>query len=699
MADKKRTEKLFEYVELNFTNLTIQVNNWLSETYNKSGILFNASSPYGQLLQQMKEFFRQNVLYTKNVVRQFDIEQSKTKRMILNMARISGHNPSRAMSAKGSLKFKLKQGTNISQKIEGGAVVIFDDTTLKNKTNSLFYTLKVGADKNIYPLTSGCQFFVNIVQGKYETQKFTGTGDKNQSIAVIIDNNQTIDNFEYQVFVDGVNMTISNHLYDMLEDENACFTRTGFNGGLDIYFGNSVNGVVPVLGSVIEVKYLLTDGIIGNIPNSKTNDFEFVDDIQDSDGNVVNSQELFNVFVENEITFASDGESLEYTKSVVPYVSRNFVLATPQQFIYHLKKLNLFSKVNAFNTLDMVEIDIDSDGDLDEVNINEMYLFLIPKITNYFVEDINYFNVPFDAFKLDEYEETRIISYLKKQGIISITAKITILTPDIRMYVANVYLRRFDNEPEENIKEQIINYLSDYFANNDRYDRIVKADIIRGLKNEIEGVDSINIEFVSQANEDYHREGATFGAKRRTVIESTYATKIPTYKNRVSKKPSSVSSSDVSSQRSDGAIKNVGGVKYETNLRTSDSDLTSMGQSTLIDYKRSSYNNKQTIGIDPLLGDILINKDSDRRKNQLAILRGGWSDRNGVYYNDDPNLVGGFSSVNIIFKDVEQEDSKPIVESYNLVTSTSANNVGNGTRKLVSNSVTSRTSTNAKKLS
>ena len=81
---------------------------------------------------------------------------------------------------------------------------------------------------------------------------------------------------------------------------------------------------------------------------------------------------LFDIFVETDIKFASDGESVEYTKSVIPYVSRNFVLATPAQFIYHLKKLNMFSKVNAFNTLDMVQIDIDSDGNLDNINNDEI---------------------------------------------------------------------------------------------------------------------------------------------------------------------------------------------------------------------------------------------------------------------------------------------------------------------------------------
>lgn len=609
MADKKRTEKIFEFVELNYIALSTQINNWLRDVYDKSGILFNSASPYGQILQQIKEFFRWNIIYNKNVVREFDIEQATTKRMILTGARISGHNPSRAISAKGTLKFKLKQGINIEQKIAGSAIVIYDDTTIKNKTNNLFYTLKVGTDKNIYPLTAGCQFFINVVQGKYETQTYTGTGEPNQSISVVIDNNQVIDNFDYQVFVDGLNIEIRDHLYDMLEDENACFTRTGFVGGLDVYFGNGVNGMIPKLGAFIQTKYLLTDGVAGNILNPKINDFDFVDNIYDSEGNVINVQELFDVYVETDITFASDGESIEYTKSVVPYVSRNFVLATPQQFMYHLKKLNLFSNVYAFNTLDMVRIDIDNDNLLDNININEMYLFLIPKITNYFSGDVNYFNVPFDAFYLDNSEKQRVITYLKKQGIISISSSIKILDPDFKLYVANVYVRKFENEPEENIKEQIIDYLSDYFANNERYDRIVKADIVRGLKN-IEGIDSVNIEFISKANEEYHKDGAILNQKKRTVIETTYTS---------GPKP--------------------------------------------ITFNRTSYNENEVIGIDPVLGDIVINRTLDKKKNQLPILRGGWSDRNGIYFHEDPKNTNEFSSVNVIFRDQEVTTrSKPVLK-------------------------------------
>ena len=277
-------------------------------------------------------------------------------------------------------------------------------------------------------------------------------------------------------------------------------------------------------------------------------------------------------------------------------------------------------------------------------------------ITNYFVGDVNYFNVPIDAFYLNDYEKSRVKEYIKKQGILSITAKMVILDPLIRMYVANVYVRRYDDEPAENIREQIIDYLASYFANNDRYDRIVKADIIKGLK-DIEGIDSINIEFVSKTNEDYHRDGAILKKQRRTVIETTYATKTTSVKIDTSK----IARNSVknSSKRTDTSFKirenkNIS-MKVDDRLKSTDSQIASLGSTTLIDYKKTNYNENDVIGIDPVLGDIIINKKSDKRKSQLAILRGGWSDRNGVYYYDDPRVADGFSTVNVIFKDNEPE--------------------------------------------
>ena len=651
MANTK-LNRVFNFIELNYTNLTNQVTNWLSAAYNKSGLLFNSSSGYGQILEVVKEFFLQNILMLKNYTKQIDIDQANTRRMINNIARISGHNPSRAISAKGTLKFKLKQGICIADKVSGGQVTIYDDTVLKNKTNSLFYTLKVGTDKNLYSLTPGCQFFVNIIQGKYDTQSFTGDGNPTQSIQVNVSNNTTIDNFDYQITLNGINLTIKDHLTDLLQNEYACYTRTGFNGGMDVYFGNSINGIIPPIGSLIEVKYLLTNGLQGNILNSKVNDFSFVDDLYDDDGNAIQVDQIFDVYVDTDIIFASDGEDIQYTKTIIPYVSRNFVLATPAQFIYHLKKLNMFSKVNAFNTLDMIKIDIDSDGTLDAININEMYLNLVPRITDYFSTDVNYFNVPFSSFYLDSEEKQRIITYLKKQGIVSITSSIKILDPIIKKFIVNIFIRKFDDVTKENIRDQIVNVLSDYFSTYSRYDRIIKADLISQLKG-IDGIDSINLEFVSKATEDYHKDGAILSATKKNVLQSTYATTtsavnvtVDSYTNAVNNQQTLNKVSTDKSQSTVNKLSILGTPTQNQSTTVTNTDKTSVGNTTIVSYKETQYDSKKLIDIDPTLGDIIIGK------NELVILRGGWSNRNGVFFHEDPRSTDGFSTINIIWKGV-----------------------------------------------
>lgn len=658
MARITKLNRVFNRIELNYSNLTSQINNWLNSVYEKSNILFNSASPYGQILTVVKELFLQNILYLKNFVKQLDIEQSNSKRMIANIARISGHNPSRAISAKGTLKFKLKQGINIDQTVAGGQVIIYDNTLIRNKSNNLYYTLKVGSDKNYYSLLPGCQFFINVIQGKYESQTFTGDGTISQSFQVTVSNNNIIDNFDYQVSLNGVNLQIRDHLYDMLENEYACYTRTGFNGGLDIYFGNGIYGIIPPIGSIIQVKYLLNNGLTGNILNNKLNDFAFIDDIYDSNGNILQPSQLFDIFIETDIQFASDGESIEYTKSVVPYVSRNFVLATPAQFIYHLKKLNMFSKVNAFNTLDMVKIDIDSDGSLDQININEMYLYLIPRITDYFTQSVNYFNVPFDAFYLDDVEKQRIIKYLKIQGIVSITSNIKIIDPKIKRFIVNVFIRRFEDVTEDNIRENIINVLSDYFANYNRYDRIVKADLISKLKL-IDGIDSVNLEFVGKENEDYHKDGALLSSTQQNVLQSTYATTSNSvnissnqYRNIiVAQESQNQVSPDVTSTTTTKDLL-VSAITLEDTINTRSTEAQlSVGNTTVVAYKNSTtYDAKKMIGIDPILGDIVIGQ------NEIVILRGGWTNRNDVFFSEDPKTSTGFSTVNIIWKGVTSND-------------------------------------------
>ena len=548
----------FDFIELRYEQLTEQINTFLRNVYSRSNETYSNASPFGQVINVLKEFFQWSIIYQKNIVRNLQVEEADNRKALRNLARIGGHNPTRSITATGTIKLKIKPGVNINSDIAGGLIKIKDKTLLKNKTNGLNYTIRIGKDEEVYRLTQTTAIYLNTVQGLYEEQTYTGNGEINQSFSVNISSTAEVDNFDVEVLYNNQPLTIKDGIYDMLRYEFACVTRTGMNGGLDIYFGNGDFGFIPGVSSIITVRYLLTAGTEGQIITPIRNDFQFLTNIIDNNGDTVDITNTFDIIIDKDITFASNGENDKFLKSILPNISRNFVLATPSQYIYNLQRLKFFSKVNVYNTLD----------DNNFENDNKIFLFLIPNIANYYTGGINYFNVPLDAFFLDDEEIDKTLTYLKKLGSITTNTVIEIIQPRLNNYIMNIYIIKYEGYSDDTIKQNILSTTSDYLTQLQRDDRIVRSDMISAIEN-IDGVDSVSITFFSKKNEDYHKI-----------------------------KP--------------------------------DSD--------------------EIVGLDPVLGDIVVEKD------ELALIRGGWSDRNYTYYNDTPD-AGGLGPLNIVFVGTTEKES------------------------------------------
>lgn len=245
-----KATRFLAFIELKYTELSNQIETWLRGEFRKSGVNYNSASPFGQILNVNKELFQHNVIYLKNALNQLDIENSNNEKVILMGARFAGHNPSRAISATGTLKFKLKPGVKIDEEIKDSIIIINNRFLLKNISNGLEYSINLTTDRNIYPITTNCEFFVPIIQGKYESERFTGKGEFNQTFSVNVPNLKKIENWNFTIKYNGVTLPVKDHLFDILKDERACWVRTGFNGGLDIHFGNQNNGFIPIINSV-----------------------------------------------------------------------------------------------------------------------------------------------------------------------------------------------------------------------------------------------------------------------------------------------------------------------------------------------------------------------------------------------------------------------------------------------------------------
>lgn len=560
----------FRFIEIKYKQLTENVKTYLQELYGKSEQQFSAASPYGHILQALTNIFQSGMGYLKYNVNQYDLSNKNilNERTIKTTAIIAGHNPVRSQSANGTLRLRAKTSINISEEIPGSKITINNGIQLKNKTNGLNYYIDLGTDSISYALDSNVDIYLSIVQGEVNSQGFTGSNEVNQSFDVVVSRGRGLDNYRVAVTVNGVVWSKRDSLFDMLPNEQSYYTRTAFNGGLEVWFGNGNFGAIPPLGSEIIVNYVACDGSVGNLPILSTNDWIFVDSIFDGFGGLVDIDNTFDVFIFNEIGFGSDAEDVSFTKAIIPYISRNFVLARPEQFVFVLRRLNIFSQIDAYTTEKNTTFD---DGD--PTNDSVVFLFLVPDFRKFIVPNGNtYFDLPLSAFYLDESEQRKIIAYVNSQGIVGLGVTLKILQPTIVQYVINVYARLFNDIDQNNIRQSIIDVISNYFIETKRRDRIPKSDLIR-LIEDVNGIDSVDVEFISKNNEDYHRE---FIVYRDEILKSD-----PT---------------------------------------ATPSTITLEG-----------YDETNIIGIDSQLGDILISK------NEFVVIRGGFNDRFGVNYEEKVN--------------------------------------------------------------
>ena len=561
-----------KFVEISFTNIKIEIERFLKEMHNKAGLLYSPSSPYGQILSVIENLHQLSMLYLKNTINQFDLSDlnSNNERNIKNAAIYIGHIPGRSISATGNLKLVVKSGIDLQSELPGGRITIFNKSQIKNNTNGLFYSTNIGQDKVTYLVNSNSQIFLPIIQGKFKKTTFTGSGEINQTYQVTSRINDDIENFNIEVLVNGEFWEIKKYVYDMIPDEKACVVRTGFNGGIDIIFGNGSFGMKPPVGSIIEVSYLITNGQDGNIFRRTVNDWKFVDDILDGYGNTIDITKLFDILIFNDINFGANKESTSFTKNILPMVSNNFVLGLPQQYAYEIKKLGIFSHVNAYE------------------DNNIIYIVVTPNIQLFKNRNSDYFNVSINAFILDDYEKSKIDKYLRSNGNIQLTRKYRIDSPILSYYIMNIFVIRYSDSNDDSVKSQIIDEISNYFLHFNRIDRIPKSDIIKILSN-IKDIHSIDIQFISKKNEDYHKDNIT---------------------------------------------------KTVNKINNSESIINP----TLVEVD-PNYIPNLSLGIDPVLGDILF------EPNEIPIVRGGWYDRNGVYFSDSLD-DSSLKSINIIKKGV-----------------------------------------------
>jgi hypothetical protein len=539
--------EIFKYNRLKFDQLYEDAKSYLATKYQQVGDVFTSASPYGQLLEVALNMGRLILFYVEDSITELNINTATRDRSIRSLARLAGHNPTRAIAATGTLRLTYN---GKETDMYGNTLIIPNYTLLTNGENGLSYLIVLKEQENRLVLEGRNYVDVNVVQGSVEVQQLTATGTPLQSYSLTVKKAYKVDNFFVKVYVNNQLWKIYDSVYDMPYEAEGCVVKTGQDGGIDLFFGNKYFGKTPDPGSTIRVEYLTTAGAAGNISKEDPIDFKFKDSGYDVLGNTVDLNEILKVDMKTLISFGSNEEPIEMTKLLAPKTSRSFVLANADSYIYFLEKFNFFSVIDAFTTFD--------DNDVSDDNV--IYLFLIPDVNKRKNAADDYYTIPVELFTLTTEEKNKVYDLIENSGQKILTTVLKILDPALSKYVMNINVIAYEGYSKDTIRQQIISQSSDYFLKNRRRDRIPKSDLIRIIEN-VDGVDSVNVWFVSEKNE-----------------------------------------------------------LYKSNPANAD---------------------KADVGVDSF-GDIIITR------GELAIIRGGWTDRYGIKYEDSTTQAKP-SSVNITF--------------------------------------------------
>lgn len=563
----------FNITQITYDKVKSEIEYYLKTIYNKAGETFSAASPFGHIMASVEALYQNVFLYIKSIVNMYSITETNllNERIVSSSAILAGHNPTRAVSATGSLRLRLKSFIDSESSLGSTKITFRNYSRLKNKTNGLEYIIDLGGnDIQTFDLKNNTPIILNIIQGEFKEDFFTTDGSLNQSLQV---NNQSktkqIENFFVKVYINGELYSVKNHLYEMGVNEKAVVVKSSVDGGINVILGGDGFGFVPEIGSPIQVKYLLSSGNAGNIYRRTPNDFDFIEQPIDGFGVTVDVNSLFEVLINNDINFGADKESIRFTRSILPLASSNYVLATPQQYAYHIMQMGVFSHVNAYLKNGYIVISV------------------TPNVSLFKNKNSDYFTVSEEAFKLDSYEKIKIDKFLKSGGNIQLTQKYRITAPTLSYYILNILVITYSDSNDEETNQEIISRVSEYFLNLTRMGRIPRKDILT-LIADIPSVDSVDISFISRKNEDYHR---------KYIQEIKQANKT---------------------------------INSDPNLIAGDIGINDQNMSDIRKTNvNTNYNPNTVLGLDPLMGDILFDA------NEYPIIRGGWFTRDDVYFDTD----------------------------------------------------------------
>lgn len=498
--------QLFKLKNIQFDAILQDIKQFLSKSIGGNTNI-GQSSVFGQLLTVISAVAHNIMAYIEDALVEQNKYTAQRKKSIYGLAAQSGYQPSTGRAAGVWLQIASKPANET-----GLDVVVFDRARLICTQNGLYYVAVLNSPSITLSSdnATGTQY-IYAVQGRMETQRFVSTGGNlyAQNIPYV----GYIDTQYLKVYINGELWEQSASLYDMTPDSKEYYIRFNPVTGLDIVFGNDVHGRPLQQNDVIEVTYLLHDGEGGNLEVDDNTYFIFADTLTDTSGEHVNANGIFRISfaTKDSVASGSNSESTAVTKQMIGFNSRALVLADSNNFRNFLSKYSFVGYNRTWS-------------EKGSMVINSM---VMQNHKLHMSRGSDYFKLTDQDFLLTPLQKASIKNALERSGQLLAGCTFNMVDIDLAKYALYVYVKLTDaNISHEYISTQIKQYVGEFMSNTSSDSYIPKSDIIKVIKDNISGIDGINVYIISEDNEKAIMNGEYIDKTYRyNPSTGTYATK------------------------------------------------------------------------------------------------------------------------------------------------------------------------------
>ena len=222
--------KFLQPNRIKFEQIITDTRDYLISTYSQAKSVFTKASPFGQILDVLTEYAQLIFLYIEDALVEMNITTANKQRSVFGLSRLTGHNPTRALSAQGTLNIKISPSAK--SEVNASYIMLLDKTKLTCINNGYKYFVQLGNSlENIkININEINQIPVKIIQGEIEEQTVAGNNQPLQSYTFT--SKKPIENEMVWVYVNGEAFEVVDSLYDMTKGDRLCIVKTGISGGI-----------------------------------------------------------------------------------------------------------------------------------------------------------------------------------------------------------------------------------------------------------------------------------------------------------------------------------------------------------------------------------------------------------------------------------------------------------------------------------